>query len=151
MTTVTTPGSAPGAGSVFLNVLWVVLAGFWLCVAYVGAGIVQCMTIIGIPFGIQSFKLAGFALWPFGRVVVPRPDRSAGLSCVGNVLWFVLAGFWLAIAHAVTGIALCITVIGIPLGLANFKLIPLALAPFGRQIVTKGQVVGFAAEGTIAF
>jgi uncharacterized membrane protein YccF (DUF307 family) len=150
MRPVTTSGKAPGAGSVLLNVLWVVLAGFWLCLAYVGAGIVQCITIIGIPFGIQSFKLAGFALWPFGRMVVTRPDRSVGLSVVGNVLWFIFSGFWLALAHAVTGIILCITVIGIPLGIANFKLIPLAVSPFGKEIVKKGQAVGYPA-GAVAY
>ena len=133
------PGAAPGAGSVVLNVLWLLLSGVWLFFSYVLAGIVQCLTIIGIPFGIQSFKLAGFALWPFGRVVVARPGRSESLSCVGNVLWFVLSGFWLALEHAVLGLLLCLTIIGIPLGLGNFKLIPLAIAPFGRDIVKKGQ------------
>ena len=80
-------------------------------------------------------------------MVVTRPDRSVGLSVVGNVLWFILAGLWLAIAHAITGIVLCITVIGIPLGIANFKLIPLAISPFGKDIVKKG----YAGPGAIAF
>jgi uncharacterized membrane protein YccF (DUF307 family) len=133
--------TGPGAGSVILNILWVVFSGVWLFISYVVAGIVQCLTIIGIPFGVQSFKLAAFALWPFGRVVVTRSERSEALSCVGNVLWFVLAGFWLALEHAILGLLLCITIIGIPLGLGNFKLIPLALAPFGRDIVPKDQVV----------
>ena len=133
------PGRSPGAGSVLLNVLWLVLAGFWLFLGYLLAGIVLCITIIGIPFGIQSFKLAGFALWPFGRAVVRRPRRSTTLSLVGNVLWFVLAGVWLAIEHLVVGVLLCITIIGIPLGVANFKLIPLALAPFGKDVVKKGS------------
>ena len=135
-------GRAPGAGSVVLNVLWLVLSGFWLFLAYVFAGLIQCVTIIGIPFGIQSFKLAGFALWPFGRSVVVRPGTSQSLSLVGNVLWFVLAGVWLALAHAFVGILLCLTVIGIPLGLANFKLIPLALLPFGKDIVKNGTTTG---------
>ena len=129
----------PGAGSVLLNILWLVLAGVWMFLAYLIAGVVQCVTIIGIPFGIQSFKLAAFALWPFGRVVVQRPDASSSLSCIGNVVWFVLSGLWLAIAHALTGLLLCITIIGIPLGVANFKLIPLALAPFGKDVVRKGS------------
>lgn len=133
-------GDGPGAGSVLLNLLWLVLSGFWLFVGYLAAGLVMCLTIIGIPFGIQSFKLAGFALWPFGRVVVARPGRSGALSVVGNVLWFVLAGVWLALGHAVTGLLLCLTIIGIPLGVANFKLVPLALFPFGRDIVRKGSV-----------
>lgn len=131
---------SPGAGSVVLNILWLVLSGFWLFLAYVLAGVVQCLTIIGIPFGIQSFKLAGFALWPFGRSVVRRPGASTSLSLVGNVIWVVLSGIWLALAHALLGILLCITVIGIPLGLGNFKLIPLALMPFGKDIVKSGSV-----------
>jgi len=138
----TAAGRAPGAGSVVLNILWLVLSGFWLFLAYVLAGMLQCLTIIGIPFGIQSFKLAGFALWPFGRLVVKRPGGSVSLNLVGNVLWLLLSGFWLAVAHALTGLVLCATIIGIPLGLANFKLIPLALWPFGRDIVKKGSGVG---------
>jgi len=138
--TATSTGSSPGAGSVLLNIIWVVFAGFWMCVGYIGAGIVLCITIIGIPFGIQSFKLAGFALWPFGRSVVRRPDASTSLSLVGNVIWVLLAGIWLAIGHLITGIALCITIIGIPLGLGNFKMIPLSLAPFGKDIVRNGTV-----------
>jgi uncharacterized membrane protein YccF (DUF307 family) len=121
------------------NVLWIIFGGWYLAVHCLVGGAILCITIIGIPFGIQSFKLAGFALWPFGRVVVARPGRSESLSCVGNVLWFVLSGFWLALEHAVLGLLLCLTIIGIPLGLGNFKLIPLAIAPFGRDIVKKGQ------------
>jgi len=142
-----TDESGPGAGSVLLNILWVVLAGFWMFVGYLIAGVIQCITIIGIPFGIQSFKLAAFALWPFGRVVVQRPGASSSLSCVGNVVWFVLSGLWLAIAHALTGLLLCITIIGIPLGVANFKLIPLALAPFGKDIVPKGSTTAPVVAG----
>jgi uncharacterized membrane protein YccF (DUF307 family) len=138
---VTVVETGPGAGSVVLNILWLLLSGVWLFLSYVLAGILMCITIIGIPFGVQSFKLAAFALWPFGRAVVTRPDRSESLSCVGNVLWFVLAGFWLALEHAILGVVLCITIIGIPLGVGNFKLIPLAVAPFGRDIVRKDQLV----------
>jgi uncharacterized membrane protein YccF (DUF307 family) len=138
------PDTGPGAGSVVLNILWVLFSGVWLFLGYVLAGILMFITIIGIPFGIQSFKLAAFALWPFGRVVVTRPDRPEALSCVGNVLWFVLAGFWLALEHAILGLLLCITIIGIPLGLGNFKLIPLAVAPFGRDIVPKDQLAAGA-------
>jgi uncharacterized membrane protein YccF (DUF307 family) len=138
--TATSNGGSPGAGSVLLNIIWVVFAGFWMCIGYIGAGIVLCITIIGIPFGIQSFKLAGFALWPFGRSVVRRPGASTSLSLVGNVIWVLLAGIWLAIGHLLTGIVLCITIIGIPLGLGNFKMIPLSLAPFGKDIVRNGTV-----------
>ncbi len=120
---------------VLLNVIWLVLCGFWMAVAYVLAGIVACILIITIPFGIASFRIAGFALWPFGRTVVNKPSAGAP-SFVGNVIWFLFAGLWLAIAHLVTGIALMITIIGIPLALADFKLIPISLAPLGKDIVS---------------
>src|SRR5512135_3050215 len=119
---------------VVLNVIWLVLAGLWLAIGYAVVGLVMCILIITIPFGVASFRLAAYALWPFGRTIVRRPDAGAG-SFIGNVLWFVLAGLWLAIGHAVTGIALCLTIIGIPLGLADFKLAVVALAPLGKEIV----------------
>ncbi|RNF94268.1 YccF domain-containing protein [Streptomyces botrytidirepellens] len=117
-----------------LNIIWLVFSGFWMACGYVLAGLLLCITIIGIPFGIASFRIAGFALWPFGRTAVPRRDAGAA-SCVGNVLWLVLAGWWLALAHIVTGVLLCVTIIGIPLGIANFKLIPISLTPLGHDIV----------------
>ncbi len=117
-----------------LNVIWLVLAGFWLAIGYVLAGIVACILIITIPFGIAAFRIAAYALWPFGRSVVRRRDAGAG-STIGNILWVVLFGWWLALGHLISGIALCITIIGIPLGLANFKLIPVSLTPLGREIV----------------
>ncbi|MET0909140.1 MAG: YccF domain-containing protein, partial [Ilumatobacteraceae bacterium] len=117
------------------NILWFVLAGLWMAIGYVIAGVIQCITIIGIPFGLQSFKLARYALWPFGRVVVQRIDRDPGLSCVGNVIWLLLGGVWLALGHLFTGVLLCITIIGIPFGIASFKLAGLALVPFGKQVV----------------
>ena len=129
-----------------LNVVWVVLAGFWLAVAYLIAGVTQCITVIGIPLGFQSFKLAVFALWPFGRTVVTRPGSSTTLNLIGNVVWFVLSGWWLALLHLITGIFLCLTIIGIPLGLANLKLIPLAIVPFGKVIVPT-HAAGASAAG----
>jgi uncharacterized membrane protein YccF (DUF307 family) len=116
------------------NVLWFVLAGLWLAIGYLAAALVMFILIITIPFALQAVKLSMFALWPFGRTVVKRPDAGAP-SLIGNILWLVLAGWWLAIGHLVTGILLCITIIGIPLGLGNFKLIPISLWPFGREIV----------------
>lgn len=124
------------------NILWLVLAGFWLAVGYAFAGLLLVVTIVGIPFGLQSFKLAGYSLWPFGRVVVTDPDASSTLGCIGNVLWLVLAGWWLAIGHVATGVALCVTIIGIPLGVANFKLALLALVPFGKTVVALDDVAG---------
>ena len=120
------------------NVLWFILAGLWMAIAYVIAGLIQFVTIIGIPFGIQSFKLAGYALWPFGRVVVQRADRDQALSCLGNAVWLVLSGLWLALGHIITGVLLCITIIGIPFGVASFKLAGLALVPFGKMVVKAG-------------
>ncbi len=122
-----------------LNILWLVLAGFWLFLGYLAAGILWCLTIIGIPFGIASFRIGVYALWPFGREVVRKPTAGA-FSAIGNVLWFVLSGLWLAIGHAVAGVLLCLTIIGIPLALANFKLIPVALFPLGREIVSSRDV-----------
>jgi uncharacterized membrane protein YccF (DUF307 family) len=117
-----------------LNIIWLVLCGFWMAIAYVITGIIACILIITIPFGIASFRIAGFALWPFGRTMVNKPTAGAP-SFIGNVIWFIFAGLWLAIAHLVTGIALMITIIGIPLALADFKLIPISLAPLGKDIV----------------
>lgn len=123
---------------VLLNVIWLVLSGFWLFLAYLVVGALWCITIIGIPFGLASFRIGFFALWPFGRTVVKR-DSAGIFSGIGNVLWFVLSGIWLAIGHVVTGVLLCLTVIGIPLGLANFKMVPVSLLPLGREIVPTSQ------------
>jgi uncharacterized membrane protein YccF (DUF307 family) len=117
-----------------LNVIWLVLCGFWMAIGYCLAGIVCCVFIITIPFGIAAFRIAGYALWPFGRTIVDSPTAGAG-SLLGNIIWFIVAGLWLAIGHLVTGTLLCITIIGIPLGLANFKLIPISLMPLGKVIV----------------
>ncbi|MEW2250205.1 MULTISPECIES: YccF domain-containing protein [unclassified Streptomyces] len=121
-----------------LNVIWLVLSGFWLFLAYLVAGVLLCITIIGVPFGIAAFRIGVYALWPFGYTTVERHDAGAP-SCVGNVLWLVLAGWWLALGHIATGLALCITIIGIPFGIANFKLIPVSLFPLGREIVRTDQ------------
>jgi uncharacterized membrane protein YccF (DUF307 family) len=117
-----------------LNIIWLVLGGFWMAVGYAIAGVVLAITIIGIPFAIASFRMANFALWPFGRRLVDEPDAGA-MSVIGNILWLVLAGWWLALGHIVTGIAMCITIIGIPLGVASFKLVPVSLVPLGKRIV----------------
>jgi uncharacterized membrane protein YccF (DUF307 family) len=118
-----------------LNILWLVLAGFWMFLAYLLAGILLLITVIGIPFGIAAFRIGFFALWPFGRRIVRRPTAGLG-SAIGNVLWFVLAGWWLALGHVLTGLLLCVTIIGIPLGLANFKLVPVSLLPLGKDVVS---------------
>ncbi|GAA3541318.1 YccF domain-containing protein [Kribbella ginsengisoli] len=121
-----------------LNLIWLVLAGFWLAVGYVVAGLICCILIVTIPFGIASFRIAGYALWPFGRTVVDKRSAGAG-SVLGNIIWVIVAGWWLALGHLASGIALCLTIIGIPLGLANFKLIPISLLPLGKEIVPSDQ------------
>jgi uncharacterized membrane protein YccF (DUF307 family) len=132
-----------------LNVVWLVLAGFWLALLYVLAAVICFILIITIPFGIAALRIARFALWPFGRTVVMRPDAGAG-SGIGNVIWLVLCGWWLALGHLLTGIALCLTIIGIPLGLANFKLIPISLLPLGREIVSVEQARQMGYDGFMA-
>src|SRR6476469_10933980 len=98
-----------------LNILWLVLAGFWLAIGYVVAGVINCIFIITIPFGIASFRLAGYALWPFGRVVVEREKGSvAGMRLIGNVIWLVFGGLWLAVGHLLAALLCAITIIGIP-------------------------------------
>jgi uncharacterized membrane protein YccF (DUF307 family) len=131
-----------------LNVLWLVLSGLWLAIAYALAGVVMCLLIVTIPFGIASFRLAAFVLWPFGRTIVKRPGAGAA-SVIGNVLWFLLAGAWIAVGHLLLGVALCLTIIGIPLGLGNFKLAMVAVAPLGKEIVSVDDPR--AAYGTVVF
>jgi uncharacterized membrane protein YccF (DUF307 family) len=118
-----------------LNVIWFVFAGLWTAIGYAFAALIMFVLIITIPFGVAALRIGIFALWPFGRTVVQRADAGVG-SAIGNVLWFVLAGWWLIILHLITGTLLCLTIIGIPLGLANFKLIPVTFRPFGRDIVS---------------
>ena len=117
-----------------LNVIWLVLSGFWLFLGYLAAGIVACVLIVTIPFGIASFRIGLYALWPFGRDVVRRPTAGAA-STIGNVLWIVLFGWWLIVGHILTAVALAVTIIGLPMAWANLKLIPISLMPLGSQIV----------------
>jgi len=112
-----------------------VFAGIWLAILYTIAAVFCFILIITIPFGVAALRIARFALWPFGRTIVRKPDVGVA-SGIGNVIWLVLFGWWLALAHLVTGIAECLTIIGIPLGLANFKLIPVSLLPLGREIMS---------------
>ena len=118
-----------------LNIIWLVLSGFWMFLGYLLAGVLLCILIFTIPWGIASFRIGLYALWPFGRTVVDKPGAGVG-SFLGNVVWVILAGWWLAIGHIVTGVALCITIIGIPLGIASFKLVPISLMPLGKDIVS---------------
>lgn len=123
-----------GAINFILNVFWLVLCGLWMAIGWAIAGAVMIILIITIPFGIAAFRFAGYALWPFGRTIIERPDAGAP-SVIGNVIWFILAGIWIALGHLATGVILCLTIIGIPFGVANFKLAFLALFPLGKEIV----------------
>jgi uncharacterized membrane protein YccF (DUF307 family) len=126
-----------------LNLIWLIFAGFWLALGYFLAGVICCVLIITLPFGIAAFRIGVFALWPFGKTIVRRREAGA-FSMIGNIIWFVFAGLWLAIGHLVSGVALCLTIIGIPLGLANFKLIPVSLMPLGVDIVSTDDPRAFA-------
>lgn len=128
-----------------LNIIWLVFAGIWLALTYAIAGVIMCITIVGIPIGIAAFRMTNMVLWPFGRTAVKRPGAGAG-SAIGNVLWFVLCGWWLAIGHLITAVAMALTIIGIPLALADLKLIPITLTPFGREIVSNDRI-GLRAPG----
>ena len=121
-----------------LNVIWLFVAGFWLAVGYALAGLICCVLVVTIPFGVASFRMAGYALWPFGRELVRKPGAGTG-STIGNVIWIIVAGWWLALEHIATAIALAVTIIGIPMAWASLKLIPVALAPFGNEIVPAGS------------
>jgi uncharacterized membrane protein YccF (DUF307 family) len=121
-----------------LNLIWLVLAGFWLAIGYAIAGLIMFALIITIPFGVAAFRLAGFVLWPFGRTVIRQEDAGEA-STIGNVIWFLLAGLWIAIAHVVTGFLLCLTIIGIPFGWANLKLAAVAIAPLGKEVVSSND------------
>lgn len=119
-----------------LNVIWLVFSGFWLFLGYLLAAAVMCVLIITIPWGIASARIGVYALWPFGKTVVEKSTAGIG-SLLGNVIWVVLAGWWIALTHIFSGVLLCITVIGIPFGIANFKMVPVALMPLGKVIVDK--------------
>jgi uncharacterized membrane protein YccF (DUF307 family) len=134
---------------VLLNLIWLVFGGLLLALGYAIAALVMFILIITIPFGIAAARMARFCVWPFGRTLVRRPDAGAG-SLVGNVIWFILAGWWLALGHLVTGVLMCVTIVGIPLGLANFKLIPVSVTPFGREIVDVDQARRLGYAGAVA-
>jgi uncharacterized membrane protein YccF (DUF307 family) len=132
-----------------LNVIWFVLGGLWLAIGYTVAALICFILIVTIPFGIAALRIAVFALWPFGRTVVRRADAGVA-SGVGNVIWLILCGWWLALGHIVTGVLQCVTIIGIPLGLANFKLVPISLLPLGREIVGVDEARAMDVEHAVA-
>lgn len=123
-----------------LNLIWFFLAGLWLAIVYFVFGVVACIFIITIPAGVASFRMANYALWPFGRTVVRETGHVRALSGVTNVIWFLVAGLWLAIGHLTTAAAQAITIVGIPLAIANVKMIPVTCFPFGKRVVDSDHV-----------
>jgi uncharacterized membrane protein YccF (DUF307 family) len=120
-----------------LNVIWLILCGWWMAILYFLAGLIAFILIITIPFGIAAWRIGNYVLWPFGRNIQWR--REAGIaSLIGNIIWVILLGWELALGHLIAGVLLCLTIIGIPLGLANFKIIPISLVPLGVRI-TEGD------------
>lgn len=126
--------------NLILNIIWLLFGGIWLALGYFLFGILACILIITIPAGVASFKMAKFALWPFGRAVVQPVRGTGGFSAIGNFIWFLVAGLWLAIGHITTAAAQAITIIGIPLAIANVKMIPVTCFPFGRRIADADRI-----------
>lgn len=120
--------------NLILNVVWLIIWGLWMAIGYALLGLLMFVFIITIPWGIASLRIANYVLWPFGRTTVERPDAGVA-STIGNIIWLVFAGIWLAIGHVVAGVGFCLTIIGIPFGIANFKMVPISLVPLGREIV----------------
>jgi uncharacterized membrane protein YccF (DUF307 family) len=122
-----------------LNIIWLVFGGFWLALGYFLAALICFILIITIPFGVAAARIGVYALWPFGQTVVDKPGPRPG-ALIGNVIWLVLCGWWLVLGHIATAIAQALTIVGIPLALANLKLIPVSLLPLGKQIVPVDQM-----------
>jgi len=121
-----------------LNVIWLIFGGLWLALGYLLAALVCFLLIVTIPFGFAALRIASYALWPFGRTIIDKPGADSG-ALIGNIIWLVLFGIWLAIGHLVSAVAMALTIIGIPLALANLKLIPVSLMPLGKEIVPVDQ------------
>ena len=117
------------------NLIWLLFGGIFIFFEYLVGGLLLCITIIGIPFGLQVFKLAFVALWPFGKKIESTPNSNGCLNIFMNILWLIFGGLWIAISHAIIGLLLAITIIGIPFSLQHFKLAGIALSPFGKTIV----------------
>lgn len=123
-----------------LNIIWLVLGGFWLSLAYVVAGLLACLFIITIPFGIASFRMARYVLWPFGKAVVPAPGAGTATAAM-NVVWFLIGGWWLALTHLATALAQAFTIVGVLNALVNLKMIPISCFPFGKKIVDRRDLL----------
>ena len=138
--------------SLILNILWIITGGIWMAIAWLVAAVIMAITIIGIPWARAAFNIASYTLLPFGRTAVAR-DRFTGaedlgtgpLGAIGNIVWLVLAGWWLALGHIVIAVMLAVTIIGIPFAFAHLKLVPISLWPIGKMIVTNDEAARFAA------
>ena len=119
------------------NLIWLIFGGFIIAIEYFIGSLILMITIVGIPFGIQTLKMASLSIWPFGRDTVAHSRASGCLYIIMNIIWLLTGGLWIAITHAIFGFLLCVTIIGIPFGLQHFKLTAIALSPFGRDIVSK--------------
>ena len=119
------------------NLLWIIFGGFIIAIEYVVSSILLMITIVGIPFGLQTLKMADLALWPFGRDTRSNSFSTGCLGTIMNLIWIIVGGFWIFLTHVALGILLCITIIGIPFGRQHFKLAALALTPFGREVYSK--------------
>lgn len=126
--------------NLILNLIWFIFGGFFLALGYFLFGVLACLLIVTIPAGVASFRMAKFALWPFGRSVIQPVEGTGGLSTITNVIWFVVAGLWLALGHVTTAVAQAVTIVGIPLAIANLRMIPVTCFPFGRRIVSSDDI-----------
>lgn len=124
------------------NIIWILLGGIWMSLGWVAAGVIMYLTVIGIPWGRSCFVIAGFTLYPFGHEAVSRKEvrgrddvGTGSVGMAGNIVWLLLAGWWLALGHLVAGLTTCLTVIGIPFGIQHFKLAGVSLMPIGKTIV----------------
>ncbi|HLT29932.1 MAG TPA: YccF domain-containing protein [Myxococcaceae bacterium] len=123
-----------------LNLLWFVLGGFLIFIEYVAVGLLLCLTLVGIPWGLACFRLAGLGAWPFGREVVSDPSGGVlggGMRLLANVIWLVVAGIWICLTHLGLAISLAVTIIGLPFAFQHFKFALVALAPFGQRVVVR--------------
>jgi uncharacterized membrane protein YccF (DUF307 family) len=119
------------------NLIWLIFGGFEIFLEYMIAGLILCVTIVGIPFGLQAFKLGILALWPFGQTIQYKQFAPGCLSTLMNLIWLICGGILISLTHLFFGIILCITIVGIPFGRQHFKMTSLALAPFGKSLVSK--------------
>ena len=132
--------------SVLLNLLWILFGGLWMALAWVIAGVLMAITIVGLPWARAAFNIASYTLLPFGRVAVPREEvtgqedfGTGALGTLGNLIWLLLAGWWLALGHILTAVALAVTIIGIPFAWAHLKLVPISLWPIGKMILDRAE------------